>query len=163
MRVHQPMTYSVILFKVFIITFLGILSMSSVHAKVLQPSQSQPQSLPPPSSLLTITSQKQFNEWQRESDHAEASGDNAAETNATDKMALTDCVHELVLSRNGTLDFAAVYSKLINTNSTAHVPSSGLEICDTLFSGWREKPDAIIKPMLPIVEAYFKVRGYAIH
>jgi len=136
--------------------------MSSVHAKVLQPSQSQPQSLPPPSSLLTITSQKQFNEWQKESDQAEALGDYAAETNATDKMALTDCVNELVLSRNGTLDFAALYSKLINTNSTPHF-SSGLDICDTLFSGWHEKPDAIIKPMLPIVEAYFKVRGYAIH
>jgi hypothetical protein len=157
------MIYSVILFMVFIISFLGVLSISSVHAKALQQSQSVLQSLPPPSSLLTITSQKQFYEWQRESDHAEASGDDAAETNATDKMALTDCVNELVLSRNGTLDFPALYSMLINTNSTAHFPSSGLDICDTLFSGWHEKPDAIIKPMLPIVEAYLKVRGYAIH
>ena len=87
----------------------------------------------------------------------------SAETNATDKMALTDCVNELVLSRNGTLDFPALYSKLINTNSTAHFPSSGLDICDNLFSGWFKGPDAIIKPMLPIVEAYLKVRGYAIH
>ncbi len=130
--------------------------MSSVHAIVLQPSQ--PQSPSPPSSRLNITSQNQFNEWQKESDHAEASGDYVAEINATDKMALADCVNELVLSRNGTLDFAAVYSKLINTNSTAHPPSSGLDICDTLFSGWHEKPDAIIKPMIPIVEAYLKVR-----
>ena len=97
--------------------FLGILSISFVHAKVLQPLQSQSQS--PPPSLLNITSQKQFNEWEKESDQAEALGNYAAETNATDKMALTDCVNELVLSRNGTLDFAAVYSKLINTNSTA--------------------------------------------
>lgn len=138
---------------VFIITFLGILSMSSVHTKALPQSR----------SVLTVTSQKQFNEWQKESDHAEASGDYAAETNATDKMALTDCVNELVLSRNGTLDFPALYSKLINTNSTAHFPSSGLDICDNLFSGWLKGPDAIIKPMLPIVEAYLKVRGYAIH
>jgi hypothetical protein len=41
------------------------------------------------------------------------------------------------------LDFPALYSMLINTNSTAHFPSSGLDICDTLFSGWHEKPDAI--------------------
>ncbi len=153
MSIYQTMTYTVILFMVFIITFLGILSMSSVHAKALPQSR----------SVLTITSQKQFYEWQKESDHAEASGDYAAETNATDKMALTDCVNELVLSRNGTLDFPALYSKLINTNSTAHFPSSGLDICDTLFSGWLEKPDAIIKPMLPIVEAYLKVRGNATH
>jgi len=146
---------------VIVISFLGILSISSVHAKGLQPSQSQSQS--PPPSVLAITSQKQFNDWQKESDQAEALGDYAAETNATDKMALTDCVNELVLSRNGTLNFAAVYSKLINTNSTAHFPSSGLEICDTLFSGWREKPDAIVKPMLPIVEAYLKLRGNTIH
>src|SRR4249920_291723 len=111
------MIYSVILFMVFIISFLGVLSISSVHAKALQQSQSVLQSLPPPSSLLTITSQKQFYEWQRESDYAEASGDDAAETNATDKMALTDCVNELVLSINGTLDFPALYSMLINTNS----------------------------------------------
>jgi hypothetical protein len=155
------MIYFVILFTVFIISFLGILSISSVHAKVLQPSQSH--SPPTSSSLLNITSQKQFNEWEKESDQAEALGDYAAETNATNKMALTDCVNELVLSRNGTLDFAAVYSKLINTNSTAHFPSSGLEICDTLFSGWYDKPDAIVKPMLPIVEAYLKLRGNAIH
>jgi hypothetical protein len=135
--------------------------MSSVHAKVLQPSQSQ--SPPASSSLLKVTSQKQFDEWQKESDHAEALGDYAAETNATDKMALADCVNELVLSRNGTLDFPALYSELINTNSTAHFPSSGLDICDTLFSGWHEKSDAIVKPMLSIVEAYLKVRGYAIH
>ena len=147
------MIYSVILFMVFIITFLGILSMSSVHTSALPQSR----------SVLTVTSQKQFNEWQKESDHAEASDDYAAETNATDKMALTDCVNELVLSRNGTLDFPALYSKLINTNSTAHFPSSGLDICDNLFSGWFKGPDTIIKPMLPIVEAYLKVRGYAIH
>jgi hypothetical protein len=161
MSIHQTMINSVILFTVFIISFLGILSMSSVHAIVLQPSQ--PQSSSPPSSLLNITNQKQFDEWLEESDHAEALGDYVAETNATDKMGLADCVNELVLSRNGTLDFAAVYSKLININSTAHPPSSGLDICDTLFSGWHEQPDAIIKPMLPIVEAYLKVRGYAIH
>jgi hypothetical protein len=155
------MKYFLILFMLIVISFLGILSISFVHAKVLQPLQSQSQS--PPPSLLNITSQKQFNEWEKESDQAEALGDYAAETNATDKMALTDCVNELVLSRNGTLDFAAVYSKLINTNSTAHFPSSGLEICDTLFSGWREKPDAIIQPMLPIVEAYLKLRRDAIH
>jgi len=159
--IHQTMVYSVILFTVFIISFLGILSISSVHAIVQQPSQSH--SPPTSSSLLNITSQKQFNEWQKESDHADGLGDYAAETNATDKMALADCVNELVLSRNGTLDFAAVYSKLSNTNSTAHLPSSGLEIYDTLFSGWYEKPDAIIKPMLPIVQAYLKVREYAIH
>ncbi len=153
MSLYQTMIYSVILFMVFIITFLGVLSMSSVQAKALPQSR----------SVLAITSQKQFNEWQKESDHAEVSGDYASETNATDKMALTDCVNELVLSRNGTLDFPALYSKLINTNSTAHFPSSGLDICDTLFSGWHEKPDAIMKPMLPIVEAYLKVRGYAIH
>ncbi|HET7148041.1 MAG TPA: hypothetical protein VFI73_06020 [Candidatus Nitrosopolaris sp.] len=127
--------------------------MPSEHAKALHQ----------PDSVLTITSQKQFNEWQNESDQAEVSGDYAAETNATDKMALTDCVNELVLSRNGTLDFPALYSMLIKANSTAHFPSSGLDICDTLFSSWHEKPDAIIKPMLPIVEAYLKVRGYAIH
>ena|GEM_PF-2874523 len=161
MSTHQTMIYFVILFMVIVISFLGILSISAVHAKGLQPSQSRSQS--PPPSVLNITSQEQFNEWQKESDQAEASGDYAAETNATDKMALTDCVNELVLSRNGTLDFAAVYSKLINTNSTAHFPSSGLEICDTLFSGWYEKPDAIVKPMLPIVEAYLKLRGNAIH
>jgi hypothetical protein len=86
--------------------------MSSVHAKALQQSK----------SVLTITSQKQFNEWQKESDHEEASGDNAAETNATDEMALTDCVNELILSRNGTLDYPALYSKLINTKSRAHFP-----------------------------------------
>jgi hypothetical protein len=159
--IHQTMIYSVILFTVFIISFLGILSISSVHVIGLQPSQSQ--SPPTSSSLLNITNQKQFNEWQKESDHAEGSGDYAAETNATNKMALADCVNELVLSRNGTLDFAAVYSKLINTNSTAHPPSSGLEICDSLFSGWHEKPDAIVKPMLPIVDAYLKLRGNAIH
>jgi hypothetical protein len=153
MSIYQTMTYSVILIMVFIITFLGILSMSSVHTSALPQSR----------SVLTVTSQKQFNEWQKESDHAEASDDYAAETNATDKMALTDCVNELVLSRNGTLDFPALYSKLINTNSTAHFPSSGLDICDNLFSGWFKGPDAIIKPMLPIVEAYLKVRGYAIH
>lgn len=138
--------------------------MSSVHSKALPQSglQSQSQSPRASSSLLNITSQKQFNEWQKESDQAEVSGDYAAETNATDKMALTDCVNELVLSRNGTLDFDALYSMLINTNSTAHFPSSGLDICDTLFSGWLEKPDAIVKPMLPIVEAYLKVRGNAI-
>jgi hypothetical protein len=153
MSIYQTMTYSVILIMVFIITFLGILSMSSVHTSALPQSR----------SVLTVTSQKQFNEWQKESDHAEASGDYAAETNATDKMALTDCVNELVLSRNGTLDFPALYSKLINTTSTAHFPSSGLDICDNLFSGWLKGPDAIIKPMLPIVEAYLKVRGYAIH
>jgi hypothetical protein len=166
-RLHQTMIDSVILFTVFIISFLvGIPSTSSVHAQMIHPSQSllsHAQSPPTSSYLLNITSQKQFNEWQQESDQAEMSGNYAAETNATDKMALADCVNELVLSRNGTLDFAAVYSKLINTNSTAHLPSSGLEICDTLFSGWREKPDAIIKPMLPIVEVYLKVRGYAIH
>ena len=153
MSIYQTMTYSVILIMVFIITFLGILSMSSVHTSALAQSR----------SVLTVTSQKQFNEWQKESDHAEASDDHAAETNATDKMALTDCVNELVLSRNGTLDFPALYSKLINTNSTAHFPSSGLDICDNLFSGWFKGPDAIIKPLLPIVEAYLKVRGYAIH
>ena len=153
MSIYQTMTYSVILFMLFIITFLGMLSMSSVHTSALPQSR----------SVMTVTSQKQFNEWQKESDHAEASGDYAAETNATDKMALTDCVNELVLSRNGTLDFPALYSKLINTNSTAHFPSSGLDICDNLFSGWFKGPDAIIKPMLPIVEAYLKVRGYAIH
>lgn len=87
---------------VFIITFLGRLSMSSL------PTNALPQSR----SVLTVASQKQFNEWQKESDYA-------AETNATDKMALTDCVNELVPSRNGTLDFPALYSKLINTNSTA--------------------------------------------
>ena len=127
--------------------------MSSVHTSALPQSR----------SVLTVTSQKQFNEWQKESDHAEASDDYAAETNATDKMALTDCVNELVLSRNGTLDFPALYSKLINTNSTAHFPSSGLDICDNLFSGWFKGPDAIIKPMLPIVEAYLKVRSNATH
>ncbi|MGB7954332.1 MAG: hypothetical protein WCF23_10145 [Candidatus Nitrosopolaris sp.] len=153
MSIYQTITYSVILFMVFIIAFLGILSMSSVHTSALPQSR----------SVMTVTSQKQFNEWQKESDHAEASGDYAAETNATDKMALTDCVNELVLSRNGTLDFPALYSKLINTNSTAHFPSSGLDICDNLFSDWLKEPDAIIKPMLPIVEAYLKVRGYAIH
>jgi hypothetical protein len=153
MSIYQTMKYSVILIMVFIITFLGILSMSSVHTSALPQSR----------SVLTVTSQKQFNEWQKESDQAEASDDYAAETNATDKMALTDCVNELVLSRNGTLDFPALYSKLINTNSTAHFPSSGLDICDNLFSGWFKGPDAIIKPMLPIVEAYLKVRGYAIH
>jgi hypothetical protein len=153
MSIYQTMTYSVILIMVFIITFLGILSMSSVHTSALAQSR----------SVLTVTSQKQFNEWQKESDQSEASDDYAAETNATDKMALTDCVNELVLSRNGTLDFPALYSKLINTNSTAHFPSSGLDICDNLFSGWFKGPDAIIKPMLPIVEAYLKVRGYAIH
>ena len=158
------MIYSVTLPTVFIVSFLVVLSsvvLSSVHAIVLKPTQSQLQSPPISSSLLNITNQKQFDEWQNESDHAEASGDYVAETNVTDKMALTDC--ELVLSRNGTLDFAAVYSKLISSNSTAHFPSSGLEICDTLFSGWHEKPDAIIKPMLPTVEAYLKVRGHAIH
>ena len=72
---------------------------------MLPPLQSQSQS--PPPSLLNITSQKQFNEWEKESNQAEALGNYAAETNATDKMALTDCVNELVLSRNGTLDFAA--------------------------------------------------------
>jgi hypothetical protein len=157
------MIYSVILSTVFIISILVVLSASSVHAIVLKPSQSHSESQPISSSLLNITNQKQFDEWQNESDHAEASGDYVAETNATDKMALTDCVNELILSRNGTLDFAAVYSKLINTNSTAHFPSSGLDICDTLFSGWLEKPDAIIKPMLPTVESYLQVRGYAIH
>ena len=91
-----------------------------------QPVKSQSQS--PPPSLLNITSQKQFNEWEKESDQAEALGNYEPETNATDKMALTDCVNELVLSRNGTLDFAAVYSKLINTNNTTHFPSCGLEI-----------------------------------
>jgi hypothetical protein len=146
---------------VFIITFLGILSISPVHARVLQSSHSQ--SRPISSSLLNITSQKQFNDWQEESDHAEAAGDYVAENNATDKMALADCVNELVLSRNGTLDFAALYSMLTDTNSSAHFPSSGLDICDTLFSGWHEKPDAIVKPMLPIVDAYLKIRGYAIH
>ncbi len=161
-RIRYVVIYSVILSTVFIISFLNVLSMSSVNGIVLQPSQSQ-SAPPPPSSLLNITNQKQFDEWQNESDHAEASSDYVAETNATDKMALTDCVNELVLSRNGTLDFAAVYSKLINTNSTAHPPSSGLDMCDTLFSGWHEKPDAIIKHMLPIVEAYLKVRGHAIH
>ena len=147
---------------VFVISFLGILSISFVHAQVQssQSSKSQPQLAS--SSLLNITSQKQFEEWQKESDQAEVSGDFAAETNATDKMALADCVNELVLSRNGTLDFPALYSKLINTNSTAHFPSSGLEICDTLFSAWHGKPDAFVKPMLPIIEAYLKVRGYAI-
>ena len=156
------MIYFSILFVVFILSFLvGILSISSVHAQVLQSSPSQ--SPPASSSLLNITSQKQFNEWQKESDQADATGDYAAETNATDKMALADCVNELVLSRNGTLDFPALYSMLINTNSTAHPPSSGLEICDTLFSGWHGKPDAFVKPMLPIVEAYLKVRGYTIH
>ena len=145
---------------VFILSFLvGILSISSVYAQVLQSSPSQ--SPPASSSLLNITSQKQFNEWQQESDQAETTGDYVAENNATDKMALADCVNELVLSRNGTLDFPALYSMLINTNSTAHFPSSGLDICDTLFSGWHEKPDAIVKPMLPIIEAYLKVRGYA--
>jgi ABC-type transport system involved in multi-copper enzyme maturation permease subunit len=114
---HQTMIYFVILFMVIVISFLGILSISSVHAKGLQPSQSRSQS--PPPSVLKITNQKQFNGWQKESDQAEALGDYAAETNATDKMALTDCVNELVLSRNGTLDFAALYSMLINTNSTA--------------------------------------------
>jgi hypothetical protein len=153
MSVYQNMIYSVILIMVIVISFLGVLSMSSVQAKALPQSR----------SVLAITNQKQFNEWQKKSDHAEVSGDYASETNATDKMALTDCVNELVLSRNGTLDFPALYSKLINTNSTAHFPSSGLDICDTLFSGWYEKPDAIMKPMLPIVEAYLKVRGYAIH
>jgi hypothetical protein len=153
MSIYQTMTYSVILFMVFIITFLGILSMSSVHTSALPQSR----------WVLPVTSQKQFNELQNESDHAETSGDYAAETNATDKMALTDCVNELVLSRNGTLDFPALYSKLINTNSTAHFPSSGLDICDNLFSSWHKGPDAIIRPMLPIVEAYLKVRGYAIH
>jgi ABC-type transport system involved in multi-copper enzyme maturation permease subunit len=124
MSIHQTMIYSVIL---FVVSFLGILSISFVHAQVLQSSQSSPsQPQPASSSLLNITSQKQFNEWQKESDQAEVSGDYAAETNATDKMALTDCVNELVLSRNGTLDFAAFYSMLINTNSTAHFPSSGL-------------------------------------
>ena len=158
--VYQTMIYFIILFVVIIISFLvGILSISSVHAQVLQSSPSQ--SPPASSSLLNITSQKQFNEWQKESDQADATGDYAAETNATDKMALADCVNELVLSRNGTLDFPALYSKLINTNSTAHFPSSGLEICDTLFSAWYGKPDAFVKPMLPIVEAYLKVRGYA--
>jgi hypothetical protein len=160
------MIYFSILFVVFIISFLvGILSISPVHAQVLQSSQSSQshsQSPPASSSLLNITSQKQFNEWQEESDQADATGDYVAENNATDKMALADCVNELVLSRNGTLDFPALYSMLINTNSTAHPPSSGLEICDTLFSGWYGKPDAIIKPKLPIVEAYLKVRGYAI-
>jgi hypothetical protein len=164
MSVHKTMVYLVTLSALFIISFLGILAMSSVHAKVLQPSQSESQSPPASStSLLKITNQKQFYEWQKESDQAVVLGDYAAETNATDKMALTDCVNELVLSRNGTLDFPALYSMLINTNSTAHFPSSGLGICDTLFSGWHEKPDAIIKPMLPIVEAYLKVREYAIH
>ena len=159
--VRVYMIYFSILFVVFILSFLvGILSISSVHAQVLQSSPSQ--SPPASSSLLNITSQKQFNEWQKESDQADATGDYAAETNATDKMALADCVNELVLSRNGTLDFPALYSKLINTNSTAHFPSSGLEICDTLFSAWHGKPDAFVKPMLPIVEAYLKVRGYAI-
>jgi hypothetical protein len=38
------------------------------------------------------------------------------------KMALTDCVNELVLYRNGTLGFPALCSDLINTNSTG--PSS---------------------------------------
>ena len=159
-RLHQTMIYFSILFVVFILSFLvGILSISSVHAQVLQSSPSQ--SPPASSSLLNITSQKQFNEWQKESDQADATGDYAAETNATDKMALADCVNELVLSRNGTLDFPALYSMLINTNSTARPPSSGLEICDTLFSAWYGKPDAFVKPMLPIVEAYLKVRGYA--
>ena len=65
MSIHQTMTYSVILFMVFIITFLGILSMSSVHTSALPQSR----------SVLTVTSQKQFNEWQKESDHAEASDD----------------------------------------------------------------------------------------
>ena len=161
--VYQTMIYFIILFVVIIISFLvGILTMSSVHAQVLHPSQSsQSHSPPTSSSLLNITSQRQFNEWEQESDQADATGDYAAETNATDKMALADCVNELVLSRNGTLDFPVLYSKLINTNSTAHFPSSGLEICDTLFSGWNGKPDAFVKPMLPIVEAYLKVRGYA--
>jgi hypothetical protein len=140
-----------------------MLSISSVHAQVLQSSQSsQSQSQPASSSLMNITSQKQFDGGQKESDQAEATGDYADENNATDKMALADCVNELVLSRNGTLDFPALYSKLINTNSTAHFPSSGLEICDTLFSGWYGNPDAIIKPKLPMIEAYLKVRGYAI-
>jgi hypothetical protein len=107
---------------------------------------------------LNITNQKQFNEWKRESYRVEALGVCDSETIATDKMALTDCVNELVLSRNGTLDFAALYSKLINTNGTAHFPSSGLDI----FSGWHEKQDAILKPMPPIVESHLKVRGYAI-
>jgi len=156
------MIYFSILFVVFIISYLvGILSISSVHAQVLQSSHSQ--SPRASSSLLKITSQKQFNEWQEESDQGDATGDYVAENNATDKMALTDCVNELVLSRNGTLDFPALYSMLINTNSTAHPPSSGLEICDTLFSGWYGKPDTFVKPMLPIVEAYLKVRGYTIH
>jgi hypothetical protein len=156
------MIYFSILLMVFIISFLvGILSISSVQAQVPQSSHSQSQ--PASSSLLNITSQKQFNEWQEESDQADATGDYVAENNATDKMALADCVNELVLSRNGTLDFPALYSMLINTNSTAHPPSTGLEICDTLFSGWRGKPDTFVKPMLPIVEAYLKVRGYTIH
>jgi hypothetical protein len=154
------MIYYVIFIMVFVISFLGILSISSVHSKALPQSVLQSQSLS--SSLLNITSQKQFEEWQKESDQAEVTGDYAAETNASDKMALADCVNELILSRNGTLDFPALYSKLIDTNSTAHFPSSGLDICDTLFSGWLEKPDATIKPMLPIVEAYLNVRGYAI-
>jgi len=164
MSVHQIMIYSVIFLIVFVITFLGILSISSVHSKALPQSmlESQSQSPRASNSLLNITSQKQFEEWQNQSDRAEVSGDYAAESNATDKMALADCVNELVLSRNGTMDFPALYSKLINTNSTAHVPSSGLEICDILFSGWHEKPDAFVKPMLPTVEAYLKVRGYTI-
>jgi len=162
MSVYQIMIHSVIFLIVFIITFLGILSISSVHSKALPQSMLESQSPRASNSLLNIASQKQFEEWQNQSDQAEVSGDYAAESNATDKMALADCVNELVLSRNGTLDFPALYSKLINTNSTAHVPSSGLEICDILFSGWHEKPDAFVKPMLPIVEASLKVRGYTI-
>jgi len=124
MSVHQIMIHSVIFLIVFIITFLGILSISSVHSKALPQSMLESQSPRASNSLLNITSQKQFEEWQNQSDQAEVSGDYAAESNATDKMALADCVNELVLSRNGTLDFPALYSKLINTNSTAHVPSS---------------------------------------
>jgi len=136
MSIYETMKYCIILFTVFIISFLIILSMSSAHAKALQPTQSQ--SPTPPSSLLKVTSQKQFDEWQNESDHAEQLDDYVAETNTTDKIAIADCVNELVLSRNGTLEFAAVYSNLINTNSNAHPPSSGLDVCDNLFSGWRE-------------------------
>jgi hypothetical protein len=66
------MIYSVILFMVFMLSFPGVLSMSSVYAEALPQSR----------SVVTIASQKQFNEWQKESDHAEASGDYAAETNA---------------------------------------------------------------------------------
>jgi uncharacterized SAM-binding protein YcdF (DUF218 family) len=55
MSVHQAMVYFVILFAVIIILFLGILSMSSVRAKVLQPSQSESQAPPASTSLLNKT------------------------------------------------------------------------------------------------------------